>query len=108
MNRKQTPKQLLSIYNFIFSCLFMATTHVVSLINHLITNYLVIYSSKVCPLYSGFPSPKTKFRHLSVSLQHTDQEMIPARNARNVVTLVEVMFVTIQRENILPSKITDY
>jgi hypothetical protein len=34
--------------------------------------------------------------------------MIPARNARNVVTLAEVMFVTIQRENILPSKITDY
>jgi hypothetical protein len=41
-------------------------------------------------------------------LQHTDQEMIPARNARNVVTLAEVMFLTIQRENILPSKITDY
>jgi len=30
--------------------------------------------------------------------------MIPARNARNVVTLAEVMFVTIQRENIRPSK----
>jgi hypothetical protein len=41
-------------------------------------------------------------------LQYTDQEMIRARNARNVVTLEEVMFVTIQRENILPSKITDY
>jgi hypothetical protein len=41
-------------------------------------------------------------------LQYTDQEMIPARNARNVVTLAEVMLVTIQRENILPSKITDY
>jgi hypothetical protein len=41
-------------------------------------------------------------------LQYTDHEMIPARNARNVVTLAEVMFVTIQRENILPSKITDY
>jgi hypothetical protein len=40
-------------------------------------------------------------------LQYTDQEMIPARNARNVVTLAEVVFVTIQRENILPSKITD-
>jgi hypothetical protein len=40
-------------------------------------------------------------------LQYTDQEMIPARNARNVGTLAEVMFVTIQRENILPSKITD-
>jgi hypothetical protein len=40
-------------------------------------------------------------------LQYTDQEMIPVRNARNVVTLAEVMFVTIQRENILPSKITD-
>jgi hypothetical protein len=25
-------------------------------------------SSKVCPLYSGFPSPKTKVRHLSLSL----------------------------------------
>jgi hypothetical protein len=25
-------------------------------------------SSSVCPLYSGFPSPKTKFRHLSLSL----------------------------------------
>jgi hypothetical protein len=25
-------------------------------------------SSKVCSLYSGFPSPKTKFRHLSLSL----------------------------------------
>jgi hypothetical protein len=25
-------------------------------------------SSKVCPLYSGFPSLKTKFRHLSLSL----------------------------------------
>jgi hypothetical protein len=24
-------------------------------------------SSTVCPLYSGFPSPKTKFRHLSLS-----------------------------------------
>jgi hypothetical protein len=23
---------------------------------------------RVCPLYSGFPSPKTKFRHLSLSL----------------------------------------
>jgi hypothetical protein len=34
--------------------------------------------------------------------KYTDQEMMPARNARNVVTLV-----TIQRENILPSKITD-
>jgi hypothetical protein len=31
--------------------------------------------------------------------------MIPERNARNVVTLAEVMFVTIQREK---SKITDY
>jgi hypothetical protein len=40
-------------------------------------------------------------------LQYTDQEIVPARNARNVVTLAEVMFVTIQRENILPSKITD-
>jgi hypothetical protein len=27
-----------------------------------------ISSSKVCPLYSGFTSPKTKFRHLSLSL----------------------------------------
>jgi hypothetical protein len=34
--------------------------------------------------------------------------MIPARNAGNVVTFAEVMFVTTQRENILPSKITDY
>jgi hypothetical protein len=25
-------------------------------------------SSKVCPLYSGLPSPRTKFRHLSLSL----------------------------------------
>jgi hypothetical protein len=41
-------------------------------------------------------------------VQYTDQEMIPARNTRNVVTLAVVMFVTIQRENILPSKITDY
>jgi hypothetical protein len=41
-------------------------------------------------------------------VQYTGQEMIPARNARNVVTLAEVMFVTIQRENILPSKMTDY
>jgi hypothetical protein len=40
-------------------------------------------------------------------VQYTDQEMIPVRNARNVVTLAEVMFVTIQRENILLSKITD-
>jgi hypothetical protein len=24
-----------------------------------------------CPLYSGFPSPKTKFRHLSLSLVRT-------------------------------------
>jgi hypothetical protein len=37
-------------------------------------------------------------------VQYTDQEMIPARNARNVVTLAEVMFVTIQRENIRHSK----
>jgi hypothetical protein len=44
----------------------------------------------------------------TTQLQYTDQEMIPARNARNVVTLAEVMFVTIQRENLLPSKITDY
>jgi hypothetical protein len=42
-----------------------------------------------------------------MSVQYTDQEMIPARNAMNVVTLAEVMFVTIQRENIPPSKITD-
>jgi hypothetical protein len=41
-------------------------------------------------------------------VQYTYQEMNPARNARNVVTLAEVMFVTVQRENILPSKITDY
>jgi hypothetical protein len=34
---------------------------------------------------------------LQGELQYTDQEMIPARNARNVVTLSEVMFVTIQR-----------
>jgi hypothetical protein len=27
-----------------------------------------IHSSKVRPLYSGFPSPKTKLRHLSLSL----------------------------------------
>jgi hypothetical protein len=40
-------------------------------------------------------------------VQYTDQEMIPARYARNVVTLAEVMFVTIQRENMLPLKITD-
>jgi hypothetical protein len=40
-------------------------------------------------------------------VQYTDQEMIPARNARNVVTLAELMFVTTQCENILPSKITD-
>jgi hypothetical protein len=44
----------------------------------------------------------------AADVQYTDQEMIPARNARHVVTLAEVMFVTIQRENILPSKITDY
>jgi hypothetical protein len=31
-------------------------------------NRLSSSSSKVCPLYSGFPSPKTKFRHLSLSL----------------------------------------
>jgi hypothetical protein len=43
----------------------------------------------------------------SAYIQYTDQGMIPARNARNVVALAEVMFVTIQRENILPSKITD-
>jgi hypothetical protein len=29
---------------------------------------LFIHSSKVRPLYIGFPSPKTKFRHLSLSL----------------------------------------
>jgi hypothetical protein len=53
-----------------------------------------------------------KYRMLEIrvqlKLQYTDQEMIPVRNVRNVVTLAEVMFVTIQRENILPSKITDY
>jgi hypothetical protein len=31
-------------------------------------NNSFILSSKVCPLYSGFASPKTKFRHLSLSL----------------------------------------
>jgi hypothetical protein len=31
-------------------------------------SHLSSSSSKVCPLYSGFPSPKTKFRHLSLSL----------------------------------------
>jgi hypothetical protein len=45
--------------------------------------------------------------HVSLFLKYTHQEMIPARNARNVITLAEVMFVTIQRENILPSKITE-
>jgi hypothetical protein len=30
--------------------------------------YIYIHSSKVRPLYSGFPSPKTKLRHLSLSL----------------------------------------
>jgi hypothetical protein len=53
-----------------------------------------------------------RYNSVQISLeydrQYTDQEMIPARNARNVVTFAEVMFVTIQRENILPSKITDY
>jgi hypothetical protein len=44
-----------------------------------------------------------RFRKKKMAVQYTDQEMIPARNARNVV-----MFVTIQLENILPSKITDY
>jgi hypothetical protein len=35
----------------------------------LVTSSIVISSSsKVCPLYGGFPSPKTKFRHLSLSL----------------------------------------
>jgi hypothetical protein len=48
-----------------------------------------------------------QFKSLKGYIQYTDQEMIPARNARNVVTLTEVMLVTIQRENILPSKITD-
>jgi hypothetical protein len=52
------------------------------------------------------PNIFASLRHVA-ALQCTDQEMIPARNARNVVTLAEVMFVTIQRENILPSKITD-
>jgi hypothetical protein len=47
-------------------------------------------------------------RQTQTPLQYTDQEMIPARNVRNVVTLAEIMFVTIRRENILPSKITDY
>jgi hypothetical protein len=49
-----------------------------------------------------------QFTRCNAKVQYTDQEMIPARNARNVVTLAEVMFVTIQRENILPPKITDY
>jgi tellurite resistance protein TehA-like permease len=35
---------------------------------HLISNKQSSSSSKVCPLYSGFPSPKTKLRHLSLSL----------------------------------------
>jgi hypothetical protein len=59
----------------------------------------------VCLLISIYSSFLTSNAGL---LQYTDQEMIPARNARNVVTLEEVMFVTIQRENILPSNITDY
>jgi hypothetical protein len=49
-----------------------------------------------------------RIQNTAEKIQYTDQEMIPARNARNVVTLAEVMVVTIQRENILPSKITDY
>jgi hypothetical protein len=54
-----------------------------------------------CPLLD------TTIQEMYLFLQYTDQEMIPARNARNVVTLAEVMFITIQHENILPSKITD-
>jgi hypothetical protein len=35
-----------------------------------VIQYLTYFSSssKICSLYSGFPSPKTKFRHLSLSL----------------------------------------
>jgi tripartite motif-containing protein 71 len=33
-----------------------------------VTRFISSSSSKVRPLYSGFPSPKTKFRHLSLSL----------------------------------------
>jgi hypothetical protein len=33
-----------------------------------LNRYLSSSSSKVCPLYSSFPSPKTKFRYLSLSL----------------------------------------
>jgi hypothetical protein len=60
-------------------------------------------------LLEGFGRGKVicHFLHLSIIQWHrykyTDQEMIPARN---VVTLAKVMFVNIQRENILPSKIT--
>jgi hypothetical protein len=65
-------------------------------------------------LHTASQNTTTKRPHLLENLlvqfllQYTDHEMIPARNARNVVTLEVVMFVTIQRENILPSKITDY
>jgi hypothetical protein len=34
----------------------------------ILPDILFVHSSKVCQLYSGFPSPKTKFRHLSLSL----------------------------------------
>jgi hypothetical protein len=60
-----------------------------------------------CPSLLSVGRP-TENIHPLLLIQYTDQEMIPVRNARNVVRLAEVMFVTIQCENILPSKITDY
>jgi hypothetical protein len=41
---------------------------------------------------------------LTSTLLSTDHELIPARNASLAASANEVMFVTIQRENIRPSK----
>jgi hypothetical protein len=43
-------------------------TKVTIIYDHFQGKVYFIHSSTVCPLYSGFPSPKTKFRHLSLSL----------------------------------------
>jgi hypothetical protein len=50
------------MYLFIHPCIYLFIYPFI----HFFTYYSS--SSKVCPLYSGFPSPKTTFRHLSLSL----------------------------------------
>jgi hypothetical protein len=63
---------------------------------------LFLFINVCAPFYSRYIPP---LNHIQLTTVHRPGD---DPRARNVVMLAEVTFVTIQRENILPSKITDY